>query len=613
MCGIVGYIGKRQAAPILLQSLIQLENRGYDSAGIAVKDKEIAIYKAEGSPASLFSKFDGGQEILGKLGIGHTRWATHGVVNTINAHPHSSDVNNNVVVVHNGIIENYLTLKRRLQSLGYEFYSETDSEVIAKLIFFYLKKENEPIKAITRFLGDAQGSFAVAILFKGYGDAIYAVRKDSSMVVGVNVDGSFITSELRSILLYTHDVFFLGNKEIAKLEAGDIHFYDENSKEITKERTHIELEVPVANKGDYEHFMLKEIFEQPKVLTDTYNAVIDEIEKVFSDIRKKNQGLQNLFHLQIVACGSAYNVGLIIQDIVKKICKISVDVELASEYRYKTAGSMRRDSLVVIISQSGETADSIAAMRKAKRLGYVTLAIVNVCGSTIDLEADYVLHTKAGVEIAVATTKAYSAQLIVGYVFCFRLALEKKIISVSKYRQFLEELYALPGEVETVLKCNDKIKDLAYSELRQNYTFLVGRDMDYSICKEGALKLKEVSYLFAEAYAAGEFKHGAISLVDEKVLIIGVLTQGHISSKLESNLIEIQSRGAQMVLIVKEELLHCLGNLNTNKIFTLPNTNEIFMASLACLPLQMLAYYIGTSKGNNIDKPRNLAKCVTVE
>ena len=613
MCGIVGYIGKRQAAPILLQSLAQLEYRGYDSAGIAVKGEEITIYKSEGQLASLFSKINGGKEISGNIGIGHTRWATHGIVNTINAHPHSSDCENNVVVVHNGIIENYLPLKQRLYNSGYEFYSETDSEVIAKLIDFYLNLEGNPIKAIARFIDDAHGSYAIAILFKKYGDAIYAVRKDSSMIVGVNEDGAYIASDLQAILPYTHDVFFLQDKEIAKIEASDIHFYNKTSKEITKEKTHIELDAQVTDKGDYEHFMLKEIFEQPKVLRDTYNSIIDEVEQVFAKIRKKIQTFQNLSYIQIVACGSAYNVGLILRNVLEKICNISVDVELASEYRYKAINQIQANSLIIVISQSGETADSIAAMRKAKKLGHDTLAIVNVLGSTIDLEADNVLHTKAGAEIAVATTKAYSAQLIAGYIFCIRLALERKTILISEYQKYLEEVGSIPEKVDMVLKYKESIRDLAFSGLRKHNVFLVGRDMDYHICKEGALKLKEVSYLFAEAYAAGEFKHGAISLIDKEMLVIGLLTQSHISSKLVSNLFEIKSRGAQMLLIVKEDLVQYLQQLNTNMMLILPNTNELFMASLACVPLQMLAYYIGVVKGNEIDKPRNLAKCVTVE
>lgn len=614
MCGIVGYIGKRQAAPILLKSLERLEYRGYDSAGIAIKSHRIEIYKSEGKLDLLNRKINCGNDIKGSIGIGHTRWATHGVANTINAHPHSSDNENIVVLVHNGIIENYFALKQQLQACGHEFYSETDSEVIAKIIYSYLQVENDPVKAIVRFIDAVQGAYAVAILFKDYGDAIYVVCKDSPVIVGMNDLGAYLASDLQAMLPYTHDIFFLGNTEIAKVEANGICFYDRNLNEIKKKRTYIDFNYQMADKGKYEHFMLKEIFEQPKAIKETYDSIINEIQQVFAKIRKRITTFQTLNCIYIVACGSAFNAGLVLRNIIEKICTIQVTVEVASEFRYKAIKRSNFNSLVVIISQSGETADSIASLRKAKKLHYITLAIVNVLGSVIDLEADYVLHTKAGPEIAVATTKAYSAQLIAGYVLCVRLALEKQSISYGEYLSYLDEIKLLPDRVRAVLECKELIKNLCYAYLSKcSNAFLIGRDMDYPICREGALKLKEVSYLLAEAYAAGEFKHGTISMIDNGIPVIGILTQSHISKKLVSNLIEVQSRGADIIIIVKEALVKEVQRANTREIIILPDTCEIFMASLACVPLQLMAYYLALSRGNEIDRPRNLAKCVTVE
>lgn len=614
MCGIVGYIGKQQAAPILLKSLERLEYRGYDSAGIAIKSEGIVIYKSKGKLDLLNRKINCGNDIKGSIGIGHTRWATHGIANTTNAHPHSSDKENTVVLVHNGIIENHFLLKQQLQDCGYEFYSETDSEVIAKIIYSYLQVENDPVKAIIRFIDAVQGTYALAVLFKDYGDAIYVICKDSPAIVGMNDMGAYLASDLQAILPHTHEVFFLDNTEIAKVEANRICFFDRNLKEIKKEKIYVDFNYQMADKGKYEHFMLKEIFEQPKAIKETYDSIINEIQQVFDKMRKQITTFQTLDCIYIVACGSAFNAGLVLRSIIEKICTIQVNVEVASEFRYKALRRSNFNSLVVIISQSGETADSIASLRKAKELKYITLAIVNVLGSVIDLEADYVLHTKAGQEVAVATTKAYSAQLIAGYILCVRLALEMQTISFSRYLKYLEEIKLISDRVVDVLKYVDAIKQLASLYLsKQNNIFIVGRDVDYVICKEGALKFKEVSYLFAEAYVAGEFKHGAISIIEEGMVVIGVLTQEHISSKMVSNLLEIQSRGARMFLIVKEALVQKLQQLDPSTMIVVPNTNDLFMPSIACIPLQILAYYIGVIKGNEIDKPRNLAKCVTVE
>lgn len=614
MCGIVGYIGKQRAAQILLNGLDRLEYRGYDSAGIAIKNEKIDIYKSAGQLAKLSGELGGGETIRGNIGIGHTRWATHGVANIANAHPHSSDNENTVVVVHNGIIENYFALKQQLQDYGYEFYSETDSEVIAKIIYFYLQEDNDPLKAIVRFMEVAKGTYAIAILFRDYGDSIYVVRKDSPIVISINNEDAYIASDLQA-LPFTNEVFFLGDSEIAKIQLGNIVFYNRYLEIIKKERHFIGLNCQIADKGNFKHFMLKEIFEQPKAIMETYNSAVKEIEFVFEKIRTKIGDFKNLSCINIVACGSSYNVGLVIKKVLEKISRYFVNVELASEFRYnKLERADSQDSLVIIISQSGETADSIASLRKAKNLGYMILAVVNVVGSLIELEADYVIHTKAGPEIAVATTKAYSAQLIVGYIFCVRLALEIQTISYSVYLNYLEQIRLISDKVSAVIMEGDRIKELASLYLyNQNNVFVVGRDMDYAICKEGALKLKEISYVFAEAYAAGEFKHGVISLVDKRTVIISVLTQGDILSKTVSNLLEIQSREAQILLIVKEELVQNLQQLKTNMMIILPNIDDLFMPSIACIPLQFLAYYIGIIKGNEIDRPRNLAKCVSVE
>ena len=613
MCGIVGYIGKEAAAPILLEGLSKLEYRGYDSAGIAVRDRqtgEIELVKAKGRLKILSEKTDGGRAMHGTIGIGHTRWATHGEPSEDNAHPHCSD-DQAVVLVHNGIIENYLELKEKLRKAGYTFYSQTDTEVAVKLLDYYDKKVNgDHLEALSRTMLRIRGSYAFGVLFKDCADKLYAVRKDSPLIVGKSEDGSYIASDVPAILKYTRQVYYIGNMEIAVLEDSAIHFYNIDREEIQKEAVTIEWDAEAAEKGGFEHFMMKEIYEQPKVVGDTLHHYLKDGSIDFSEVGISDEQLRNLERIYIVACGSAYHVGVAAKYVFEGMAGIPVEVELASEFRYREP-RLVKNSLVIIISQSGETADSLAALRLAKEKGVDTLGIVNVLGSSIAREADLVMYTLAGPEISVATTKAYSTQLMAVYLLAVQSAYVKEEITEEQYKVFLQELESIPDKIQKILDDKERIQWFANKHANNKDIFFIGRGIDYAISMEGSLKLKEISYIHSEAYAAGELKHGTISLIEDGTLVIGVMTQEALFEKTLSNMVEVKSRGAYLMGVTS------YGNYSIEDTagFTVyvPKICNYFATSLAVVPLQLLAYYVSVAKGLDVDKPRNLAKSVTVE
>ena len=609
MCGIVGYNGKNKAVDILLEGLTRLEYRGYDSAGIAIRDKEIEIYKAKGKLANL-KELVKDKELNGTCGIGHTRWATHGEPSENNAHPHVSN-DGNVTLVHNGIIENYQELIQKLERHNYKFYSETDTEVLTNIIDYYYKKyKMGPIDAINRTMVRVRGSYAIAVMFKEYPNEIWVARKDSPMIIGQNEDGLYLASDVPAILKYTKNVYYIDNLQAACLKKDKVVFYDLNGDEIQKEMKEIKWDVRAAEKEGYEHFMIKEINEQPEVIKKTINSYINENIIDLSKTGLTKEELKNFKQIYIVACGSAYHVGVCAQYIIEDIAKIPVRVEIASEFRYRKP-ILDKNGLVIIISQSGETADSLAALREAKRQNIKTLGIINVVGSSIAREADYVLYTLAGPEIAVATTKAFSTQLIATYLFAIELAYIKRKITKNYYQELISELNTLPDKAQEILNnLTEDIQKISSQFSHIQDAFYLGRGLDYAISLEGSLKLKEVSYIHCEAYAAGELKHGTISLIEDNTLVIGVVTQEEIYEKTISNLVEVKSRGSYNLVIAPS-------NLDVNKVadykLIIPETNKYFYPSLTVIPLQLIGYYISLSKGLDVDKPRNLAKSVTVE
>ena len=612
MCGIVGYAGSREAAPILLEGLSKLEYRGYDSAGIAVEREEeggpaIEVIKAKGRLQVLMEMTDSGNAVHGSCGIGHTRWATHGEPSVANAHPHFSK-DKRVVLVHNGIIENYKELKEHLEKKGYEFQSETDTEVLALLLDSYYK--GDPLEAIAKVLGRIRGSYALGILFRDQPGSIYAVRKDSPLIIGRSEEGNFIASDVPAILKYTNQVCFIQDMEIARLTRDGITFYDLDQEEIRKEFTIIEWDQQSAEKGGFEHFMLKEIYEQPRAVADTLNPRIQEGEIVIEELGMSPEEIRQIDRLQMVACGSAYHVCMSGKYVLERLAGIPVDVDLASEFRYRDP-IMTPDTLVIVVSQSGETADTLAALRESKKRGHKVLGIVNVVGSSIAREADSVLYTLAGPEISVATTKAYSTQLIAVYLLGILFGKIRGRICQEQYKEYVEELQKLPAKIQRILDEKERIQWLANKYSHAKDVFFIGRGLDYAISMEGSLKLKEVSYIHSEAYAAGELKHGTISLVENGTLVVGVATQSELFEKEISNLVEVKSRGAFVLGLTS------YGNYSMEDIadFTIyvPKTIECFANSLAVVPLQLLAYYISVGKGLDVDKPRNLAKSVTVE
>ena len=612
MCGIVGFTGEHQAAPIILDGLSKLEYRGYDSAGMAVRDGEgeYQIVKAKGRLKALSEKTDDGNAVCGTCGIGHTRWATHGEPSEINAHPHMSD-DGNVVGVHNGIIENYQELKEKLIRKGYTFYSSTDTEVAIKLVDYYYKKyEHTPVDAINHAIVRIRGSYALALMFKDYPEEIFVARKDSPMILGVDNGESYLASDVPAILKYTRNVYYIGNMEMARLKKGEITFYNLDGDVIEKELVEIKWNAEAAEKAGYEHFMMKEIHEQPRVIADTLHSVYKDGVLDLSSVGLADEDIKKISQIYIVACGSAYHVGVVAQYVIEDLAKIPVRVDVASEFRYRRP-ILKSDDLVIIISQSGETADSLAALRLAKEKGVKTLAIVNVIGSSIAREADSVFYTLAGPEIAVATTKAYSTQLIASYCLAIQFAKVRGEITQARCADMLSELETLPDKVKKILGDKERIQWFAAKQANMCDIFFIGRGIDYAVSLEGSLKLKEISYIHSEAYSAGELKHGTISLIEDGTLVIGTLTQDALYEKTVSNMVECKSRGAYLMGLTT------YGNYETEETcdFTvyIPKTDEHFTASLAVIPLQLLGYYVSVAKGLDVDKPRNLAKSVTVE
>ncbi len=608
MCGIVGYIGEEQAAPILLDGLSKLEYRGYDSAGIAVYNgEEIQMVKSMGRLKVLNELTHDGAMLPGTVGIGHTRWATHGVPSDVNAHPHLNKTGS-IVVVHNGIIENYGKLKERLIRRGYEFLSETDTEVVVHLLDYYYK--GNPLEAITRLMHRLEGSYAFGIMFQDHPDEIYAVRKDSPLIVGHADSGSLIASDVPAVLKYTRSVYFIENGEIVRLTREGMQFYNIDEEEIFKEPVTIAWDVNAAEKGGYEHFMLKEMYEQPKVVRDTFSPRLKNGDIVIEELGMTDEEIRDIEKLYIVACGSAYHTGMTCKYVFEGLARIPVEVDLASEFRYRNP-ILDGKTLVIIVSQSGETADSLAALREVKKRGVRVLGIVNVVGSSIAREADNVMYTWAGPEIAVATTKAYSTQLIAQYLLAMKFARVRGEISAETLSSMLEDLERLPEQMEMLLSNKERIQRFANRYLAAKDVFFIGRGIDYAISMESSLKLKEISYIHSEAYAAGELKHGTISLIEDGTLVAAVLTQEDLFQKTMSNMVEVKSRGACVLAVT------VVGNTEVEKnadyVIYIPKTNRYFTNSLAIIPLQLFAYYVSIGKGCDVDKPRNLAKSVTVE
>ena len=612
MCGIVGYTGMHSAAPVLLDGLSKLEYRGYDSAGIAVRDgeKQAEVIKAKGRLKKLIEKTNGGDSVPGTCGIGHTRWATHGEPSENNAHPHMSD-DGNVVAVHNGIIENYQELKDKLIRKGYTFYSETDTEVAVKLVDYYYKKyEGTPVDALTHAMVRIRGSYALAIMFKEYPEEIYVARKDSPMILGVENGESFIASDVPAILKYTRNVYYIGNLEMARVRKGEITFFNLDGDEVEKQPKVIEWDAEAAEKAGYEHFMIKEIHEQPKAVADTLNSVLHDGVIDLSDVGLSEEEIKNISQIYIVACGSAYHVGMAAQYVLEDLARIPVRVELASEFRYRKP-LLDKNGLAILISQSGETADSLAALREAKSKGVRTLGIVNVIGSSIAREADNVFYTLAGPEISVATTKAYSTQLIASYLLAIQFAKVREEITQEQYDGLIAELQTLPEKIQKIIDDKERLQWFAAKQVNAKDIFFIGRGIDYAISMEGSLKMKEISYIHSEAYAAGELKHGTISLIEDGTLVIGCLTQPALYEKTVSNMVECKSRGAYLMGLTT------YGNYNIEDtadfVTYIPKTDPHFATSLAVIPLQLMGYYVSVAKGLDVDKPRNLAKSVTVE
>lgn len=608
MCGIVGYIGKKQAAPILLDGLSKLEYRGYDSAGMAVYDgKKIHVQKAAGRLKVLDEQTHGGDTLPGTSGVGHTRWATHGVPSDINAHPHYN-ADETIAVVHNGIIENYLKLKKKLITKGCQFRSETDTEVVAMLLDYYY--HGDPMEAIVKVMHRVEGSYALGIIFADHPEVLYAVRKDSPLIVGQGKDGSYIASDVPAILRYTRNVYYLQNEEIAVLSNDAVHFFNIDSEEIEKEQKTIEWDINAAEKGGYEYFMLKEMNEQPKTVADTLNPRLKNGDIVIEELGMSDEEIRSLRKIHIVACGSAYHTGITGKYVLEGLSRIQVETDLASEFRYRDP-IIEEGTLVIIISQSGETADSLAALREAKKRGALTLGIVNVVGSSIAREADRVMYTWAGPEIAVATTKAYSAQLIALYLLAVKFAKVRGKLDDQACASMIKDLKAIPAQIQMLLANKENIQRFANRYLAARDVFFIGRGIDYAISLEGSLKLKEISYIHSEAYAAGELKHGTISLIEEGTLVTAVSTQEDLYKKTLSNIVEVRTRGAFVMAVTNEDNTEI--EKASDYVIYLPKTNKYFTNSLAIIPLQLFSYYVSVGKGLDVDKPRNLAKSVTVE
>ena len=611
MCGIVGYVGKKKASDFLIEGLSKLEYRGYDSAGIAViNNGKVEIRKHKGRLSNLVEELSN-NSAEGTIGIGHTRWATHGEPSDVNSHPHQTS-KGDITVVHNGIIENYQELREKLIKKGYSFYSDTDTEVAVKLVHYYYENYGQnPIDSLARAMTRIRGTYALAFMFKEYPEEIYVARQDNPMILGQGVGETFVASDVPALLPYTRQVYYIGNQEMARLHKGEITFYNIDQEVIEKELIEIKWDAEAAEKGGYEHFMMKEIYEQPRAVRDTVNAVLKNGRIDLSDAGLDEKTIRSIGRIYIVACGSAYHAGVAMQYVMEELARIPVRVELASEFRYRNP-ILEENSFVIIISQSGETADSLAALRLSKEQKIPTLAIVNVVGSTIAREADHVFYTLAGPEIAVATTKAYSAQLIAGNLLSIQFAYAKGKLDEKRYKELIEALQKLPEQIQKVLDDEkERIQWFASKYANAKDVFFIGRGIDYAVGMEGSLKLKEISYIHSEAYAAGELKHGTISLIEDGILVVSVLTQKELYEKMISNMVEVKCRGAYLVAVTMA------GNYKVedtvNFALYIPETEECFTPSLAVIPLQLLGYYVSVSKGLDVDKPRNLAKSVTVE
>ena len=608
MCGIVGYIGDNQAAPILLDGLAKLEYRGYDSAGIAVFDgKEIKMEKVMGRLKVLEELTHGGATMEGTAGIGHTRWATHGCPSDTNAHPHFNK-DHSIIVVHNGIIENYAKLKKVLEKKGYEFVSETDTEVLAHLLSEYYN--GNPAETIQKVMQRVEGSYALGIMFLDHPNHIYAARKDSPLIVGASKEGNLIASDVPAILRYTRNVYYMENEELVCLSREHIRFYNIDGEPLEKTPVTIEWDIDAAEKGGYEHFMLKEIYEQPKAVRDTLNPRLKDKEINIEELGMSDEDICKIKKILIIACGSAYHAGITGKYVLEGLARIPVEVDLASEFRYRNP-IYEPDSLAIIISQSGETADSLAALREAKNHGVRVLGIVNVVGSSIAREADNVMYTWAGPEISVATTKAYSAQLAALYLLTLKFAKVRGVITQDRYLSLQSDLIQLPEQIENLLGMKEKIQRFANRYLAADHMFFIGRGIDYAISLEGSLKLKEISYIHSEAYAAGELKHGTISLIEDNTLVVALATQEQLYPKTISNIVEVKTRGAFVLAVTN--FGHKEIEKNADYVIYIPKTDNFFTNSLAIVPLQLFAYYISLGRGLDVYKPRNLAKSVTVE
>lgn len=608
MCGIVGYIGEKDASPILLDGLKKLEYRGYDSAGIAVfQDGEVSVCKTKGRIADLENKLGDEGALQGCVGIGHTRWATHGAPDDINAHPHKGG-DGRITLVHNGIIENYIELKIMLEQKGYTFVSQTDTEVLAHLFdFFY---NGDSLEAMSNVMKTVRGSYATAVLINDRPDEIIAARKDSPLIVGIGENENFLASDIPAVLKYTRDCYLLDDNQIAVLTKDSIKLYDINKNEVHKDVYHVTWDVEAAEKGGFDHFMKKEIAEQPRTVRDTLSPRIKDSHVVIDELSLTDEQIRNIGTIHIVACGSAWHVGMAARYVIEKLAQIPCEVDLASEFRYRNP-IVRPNDICIVISQSGETADTLAALREAKSKGARAVSIVNVVASTIARESDDVIYTMAGPEIAVATTKAFSAQLNVAYLLAIRFAKAKGLISDEEEKKLCEEMLRLPEIIEKLLEMDDYLKELAKKYVNSENVFFIGRGLDYAISLEGSLKLKEISYIHSEAYAAGELKHGTISLIEEGTPVFAVATQSDLLEKTLGNIKEVKARGARVVALVGEN--HTAADEFADDIIRVPEISDILMPSLTVVPLQIFAYYMALGRGCDVDKPRNLAKSVTVE
>ncbi|WMJ24217.1 glutamine--fructose-6-phosphate transaminase (isomerizing) [Paludicola sp. MB14-C6] len=606
MCGIVGYVGDKDSATVLVDGLRKLEYRGYDSSGVAIfEGTDIKVVKAKGRLDDLEEKMEKEYRPKGTCGIGHTRWATHGEPSDVNSHPHG---NKNVSIVHNGIIENYLELKAKLIRKGYEFESETDTEIIAKMIDYYYK--GNPFEAIKKVITVLKGSYALGIIFHDYPNQIYAVRKDSPLIIGIGENENYIASDIPAILKYTKNYYLIEENEIATITRENVSIVNLDQEPVSKDIFTADWDIESAEKGGYPHFMLKEIFEQPEALRKT---VSPRIKNGLPDLGVEtltDSFLKSVQKIHIVACGTAMHAGLIGKNVIEKLCRVQTDCVIASEFRYSNP-IINQNDLVIIISQSGETADTLAALRLAKQAGVHTLAIVNVVGSSIAREADSVIYTWAGPEIAVASTKAYTVQMSIMYLFAFKLALVKETVLKESIAEYCKMLQMIPEKVNEILEHSEKCKYYASRFQNANDLFFLGRGIDYALSQEGSLKLKEISYIHSEAYAAGELKHGTISLITDNVPVIAIATQAHLFEKTISNIKEVTTRGAKVLLIVNESF--SVNEEVARYLLRLPSVDEIFMPLLGVIPLQLFAYFTAVLRGCDVDKPRNLAKSVTVE